>query len=318
MCIILKKSIAHVLFNAHKMLRSLEIDSLPFAQQQRLRFLESMVLWEGTIKRQRVCDVFGVNPNHVTRDIQIYKRQYPKNIEYYQSQRAYGPGEKFSPKMASGDPNEYLTLLYAYAESRSVAMLPVLGGEGLPVEVVAKPKRTIDQELLRGVVQATRQGKGIKVIYSSMASDRPAPRTLWPHSLVHTGLNWHVRAFDDQRKEFRNFAIQRITNLNVVDTQCSVSKEMDHEWHEKVLVEVIANPKLNAHQQEIVGREYGMTKRSDGRVWSEEIRQCLVGYFAVHYRLDLQEHKNALHTPLVFKDPLKVKPYLFGSDTSGD
>jgi predicted DNA-binding transcriptional regulator YafY len=276
-----------------------------------------MVLWEGAVQRQRVCDVFRVNPNHVTRDIQVYKKQYPKSLEYNPSVRAYEPGIMFEPRLASGDPTEYLALLHAYAESHSVAMLPVLGGDGQLVEALPAPKHSVDQNVLRAVVQATRHGKGLKVVYNSMQSDQPKPRTLWPHTLVHTGLHWHIRAYDDLRSTFRNFAIQRIAKIDVVVESGRVSVHEDAEWNEKVLIEVIPNPKLNTHQQGIVAKEYGMTENEHGWVWSEQIRRCLVGYFAVHYRLDLQPKGDPQFTPLVFKDYAAVRPHLFEGSTGG-
>lgn len=289
--------------------------SLPFAQQQRLRFIESIVLWEGAVQRQRVCDVFGVNPNHVTVDIKAYKKHYPKNLEYNPSVRAYEPGAQFTPRLASGDPAEYLTLLHAYAESHSIAMLPALGCDSQMVEILPTPKYSVDQAVLRGVVQATRHNKGLQVIYNSMKSDKPKPRTLWPHALVHTGLHWHIRAYDNLHNEFRNFAIQRIAKIEVVEQSSLVPATQDQDWHERVLIEVIPNPKLNKHQQGIVAKEHGMIKNRYGWVWSEKIRRCLVGYFAVHYRLDLLERDDPQHTPLVFKDHTKMQPYLFGTNT---
>lgn len=290
--------------------------SLPFAQQQRLRFIESIVLWEGAVQRQRVCDVFGVNPNHVTLDIKAYKKHYPKSLEYNPSVRAYEPGVQFAPKLASGDPAEYLALLHAYAETHSVAVLPVLGCDGQMVEALPTPSHSVNQAVLRGVVQATRHNKGIQVVYNSMRADKPRPRILWPHALVHTGLHWHIRAYDDLRNEFRNFAIQRIAKIEMVEQLSPVTVEQDRDWHEKVLVEVIPNPKLNEYQQGILAKEYGMTNKSCGWVWSEKIRRCLVGYFAVHFRLDLLENKDAQHTPLVFKDRDTMKQYLFGASTN--
>jgi hypothetical protein len=294
-----------------------DIQSLPFAQQQRLRFIESMVLWEGTVQRQRVCEVFGINPNHVTRDIQVYKQHYPKNLEYNPSVRAYEPGVHFTPRLASGDPGEYLTLLHAYAESQSVAILPVLGSDGHLVETIPKAKYAVDQQVLRCVVQATRRGRGIQVVYNSLRSDKPRSGKLWPHAFVHTGLHWHIRAYDDLRREFRNFAIQRIDKVDLIDDTCPVSVEEDSAWHESLLIEVIPNPMFNAHQQRIIAREYCMTKVDHGWVWSENVRQCLVGYFAVHYRLDLEAAEVPQSRPLVLKDREKVRPYLFGVDPNG-
>ncbi|WP_157739194.1 YafY family protein [Herbaspirillum sp. meg3] len=291
-----------------------EINSLPFAQQQRLRFIESMVLWEGSVQRQRVCEVFRVNPNHVTRDIQVYKKQYPKSLEYNPSLRAYEPGSKFSPHMASGDPSEYLALLYAYAESESVAMLPVLGTGGPLVDVLHAPPCKIDQYVLRTVVQAMQRGKGFTALYSSMSSDKPQTRTLWPHALLHTGIHWHVRAYDSKRDAFRNFAIQRIGKIEANDLSCPLGRDVDEEWHQQVIVEVIPNPQLNQHQQNVVANDYGMTRTSAGWVWTQQIRKCLVGYFLVHHRLDLQLSAWP-NNPLSLKDPTAIEPFLFGAES---
>ncbi|MCL1860135.1 MAG: WYL domain-containing protein [Proteobacteria bacterium] len=297
------------------------IESLTFAQQQRLRFIESMVLWEGVVQRQRVCDVFRVNPNHVTRDIQIYKRQFPKSLEYNPSARAYEPGAKFAPRLASGDPSEYLALLLAYAESQSVAMLPVLGGDRHLVEALPTPTNSVGQYVLRCVIKATRHGKALEVLYNSMSYDQPTRRTLWPHALVHVGFQWHIRAYDGLRNEFRNFAIQRIAEVNVSEQRSAVPSSEDGDWHGKLRVEIMPNPRLNPHQQGIVAKEYGMKKNPDGWVWSENIRRCLVGYFAVHYRLDqavrdrmsIDGDAHPQGIPVIPKDPDQLKPYLFGA-----
>jgi hypothetical protein len=287
--------------------------TLPFAQQQRLRFIESIVLWEGAVQRQRVCDVFHINPNHVTRDIQVYKKEFPKSLEYNPSVRAYEPGSRFEPRLASGDPAEYLTLLHAYAESHSVAMLPLLGGGARLVESIPTLKHAVDQHVLRGIVRAIRHAKGVDVIYNSMTSGMPVARTLWPHSLVHTGLHWHVRAFDGWRRAFRNFAIQRISALETTHTTSPVLAADDRDWHEKILVEVIPNPKLNDHQQSIVAKEYSMAMNDGQWGWSENVRKCLVGYFATHNRLDFQSNESAIRTPLKFKNLAKISPHLFRS-----
>lgn len=284
---------------------------LPFAQQQRLRFIESMVLWEGAVQRQRVCDVFRVNPNHVTRDIQIYKKWYPKSLEYNPSVRAYEAGAQFVPQLASGDSAEYLSLLHAYAESHSVAMLPVIGGAWQLIETLPSPKCTVDQHVLRSILQATRHSKGIQATYSSMSSDKPKSRILWPHALVHTGLHWHIRAYDSLASEFRNFAIQRISEVTLLEQEIPLSPDHDSLWRKRVKVEVIPNSRLNNHQQEIVAKEYGMTRKRQEWIWSAQIRQCLVGYFAFHYRLDVHEDKDPQCTPLVIKDRKMVESFLF-------
>ena len=84
------------------------VTDIPFAQQQRLRFIESVVLWEGAIQRQRVRDVFDISANHVSKDFLLYKERFPGNLEYDQSAKEYRASERFKPSLTSGKPDEYL------------------------------------------------------------------------------------------------------------------------------------------------------------------------------------------------------------------
>src|SRR5258708_258581 len=93
--------------------------SLPFAQQQRLYFIESLIQWEGSVRRQRVSDAFRVNANHISKDIAKYQELFPGNIQYSLNEKAYLPGKKFKPRLTSGDAAEYLSLLQAYADGGS-------------------------------------------------------------------------------------------------------------------------------------------------------------------------------------------------------
>jgi hypothetical protein len=292
------------------MVQSINWSEVPFAQQQRLRFIESALIWEGSIQRKRVCDVFKVNANHVTKDYHLYKSYFPKALEYNPSSRAYEPGIKFKPVLAKEDPAEYLALLLAYAHSESDSMLPVLGADALRVEIIPTPSVSLNSEILRLVLQATRHRKGLEITYQSMSSAKSKERIVWPQALIYTGTQWHVRAFDSTHEQFRNFAITRIAEAQPTSVIRDVRSDLDTAWHAFERAEVVPHPKLNEHQKAVVAHEYGMRRQAGQWIWTVDIRQCLVGYFAVNYRLDLPGD-NPLRDRIVLRNKKALSKYFF-------
>lgn len=291
------------------------LQKLPYAQAQRLHFIESMVMWEGSVQRQRVSDVFRVSPNHITRDIHLYLKEFPRNLEYDVTVRAYRPGEKFKPAIASGRPEEYLALLQAYTQSGSTAVLPALGSVGLSVNVLPGPPCSYDRDVLSGVIQAVRAGRGLKISYHSLGQEKPVRRAVWPHALVSTGDRWHIRAYDDLRREFRDFVLQRIGHAELVPIASPINADADEAWHLKETLQVIPNPKLTELHRKLVAREYGMKKDGNGWVWQEELRSCLIGYFAQRYRLDIRADTKPM-SRLALRDRERLKKYFFSQDVT--
>lgn len=266
-------------------------DAASFARQERLRFVESMVLWEGVVRRQRVSDVFGINVNHVTRDLRYYLDRYPGALDFKPDQRGYVAGAKFRPRFASDSPAEYLALLQAHADAETSALVPVLGAAEIPTAALPSPALGIDRAVLRTVVRAVHRRQGVSVTYLAMNADRPVSRRIWPHALINTGLRWYARVFDESSDEFRSLVLARMEACSVLIGQPPKEAAQDEDWHRTVDVHVVPHPELNAHQQAVVAREFGMTRGPKGWVWSVAVRRCLVGHFLRRYQLDAPDPK---------------------------
>lgn len=282
------------------------------AQRERFRFIESSLLWEGRLQRQRVSSAFGISLNHVTKVFRDYDQAYPDNLVYDQRRQSYTTGRRFKPHFASRDPGEYLALQLAYAESGSAVAAPALGAQVMPAVTVPSPPLGIPEAVLQQVVRAIARGEGIDVLYHSSTAAAPGRREIWPHSLVHTGIRWHVRAYDGKRKEFRNFALQRIDDPKPRAVTSPVEVKSDGDWMHFATVKVVPNPKLNAHQQQLVARDFGMSKATDGPAWVVKLRQCLVGYFVVKYGLD--PDRAAAKRRIVLADPDSLRAWLLPND----
>lgn len=295
------------------------INSLSFVQKQRLQFIEAMLLWDGSVQRGDVCKVFDVTPNHLTRDIKRYRTFCKDALEYDVESRAYRRGRKFKPLFASGSAEEYLSLLQAYSISNSTSVIPAMGHVA-NAESVTFPTGGVDPEVLRLMILALRNKAGVALTYQSFSEDNPAPRTLWPHTLVFNGERWHVRAFDDRRHAFRDFVLARCSAPKARPIASPVMATEDTQWHETELIQIIPATRLSDTQKAVVAREFGMTADAEGRwAWSAAIRKCLVGYLLYRYRLDRggsTEARPALgqHPYLALKNTALAKLYNFDSD----
>lgn len=258
---------------------------LKFPQQQRLLFVESMLLWEGGVQRQRVSDLFRVSKAQITRDLDDYNRSYPRNIEYDLSAKTYRPGLNFKPEIASGRSDEYLALLQAYSQYGSAVIIPALGS-GPSAEVMPSAQGLIDRTVLQRILAALRDSQGIQISYADWTDEKPVRRQLWPHTLVFNGHRWHVRAYDDRHRRFADFALARLSAVELTDAKAPGSVRDDVAWQAIETVEVIPGPGLSLHQQQWVAKEFGMKRQGSGWVWSVRLRQCLIGYFLHRYRLD--------------------------------
>jgi predicted DNA-binding transcriptional regulator YafY len=284
------------------------IDNVNYAQRQRLQFIESVAYWEGLVGRPRVSDVFNVSENHITRDFALYRKSFPGNLDYDVSARAYRPGKGFKPRVGSGSAEEYLSLLRAYLETRSVAVLPSIG-HGVDAICLPPPTAPLDKNVLREITRALHQNHGVKIRYQSLTSPEATVREIWPHALVFAGVRWHVRGYDTKRGDFIDFVLHRMLSAAAIDRPCPASVEDDFDWQEVIDVDITPVSTLNADQQAVIAKEYGMTLMNGKWVWRVVLKRCLVPYFLKWLRLDLPENKSY---PVTLVDPELSRLFRFG------
>lgn len=260
------------------------VDTLPYAQRQRLQFVESIAQWEGVVQRQRICEVFDVSANHVTRDLSLYRTLSPGNLEYDVSRRAYRPTAKFRPLFASGSADEYLALLKFNLEAQGQTGIPVLA-EGMPISGLPMPQGVVNATALRVLTHALREQTAAEVVYQSLRTPQPTARLIWPHHLVHVAGRWHVRAYDAKRERFADFVLARLTGARGSDQSRPLQATRDSDWEAELTVEVVPNPKLSPPQQAVIALEYGMAQVKHRWVWAAKMRRALVPYFLEHHHL---------------------------------
>ena len=285
-------------------------DDLGYAQRERLRFIEASLLWEGSIRRQQVSQVFNVSLNHVTKDLRRYEEAFPNNILFDHRRQLYVPGPRFKTHLTSRDPREYLALQLARAESGTNVVAPLLAGwDTVPTCTVPSPPNAVTESVLRAIVRAITESTAVDVHYHSSTGLAPAQRRLWPHALMHTGSRWNVRAWDRERERFVDFVLQRMEQPRSVAKPRPVDASEDIDWVQSVRLRVVPSPALNAHQRALVVRDFGMTPGKRGPAWEVELRRCLIRYFARQYGLDREPPAEGQR--IVLEDLEELRPLLF-------
>ena len=225
----------------------------------RYRLIEIIALWEGRLTTKHLCKSFGIGRQQASKDINQYLRDIaPDNLHYDSSLKGYVPTAHFQPKLTSGSADEYLHIL-----SRNQDISHSFEGLDLQLantELMPIPQRSIQPQLLRPIVQAAREGKRLEIAYISLSNPTIEERIIEPHTLVFTGLRWHVRAYCEKHRDFRDFVLSRFRGQPELLDKALVAAQQDQHWQHSVSIILKPDPRLSPEQRAIIAADYGMSR----------------------------------------------------------
>jgi predicted DNA-binding transcriptional regulator YafY len=239
------------------MKRKQSIEQVRWDLALRYRLIETIVWWEGRLTTGHLIQSFGISRQQASKDINTYINEHaPKNLTYDKYLKGYVPTKQFQPLFIDDSASAYLHLL-----NQNHERAPHI--EGLAVayahtEVLQVPDRSIRPEVLRPLLKACRLGLRLETEYVSLANPTPEIRLIAPHTLVYTGMRWHVRAYCEKNGEYRDFVLSRLRGEPEVLDTSEFSREADAGWN--TLVDVIIEPdqRLKPEQRSIIEVDYGM------------------------------------------------------------
>ena len=273
----------------------------------RYRYIETVVLWEGRLTTGHLCRTFGIGRQQASKDIRVYREEIaPGNLEYDKYEKGYRPGPGFTPRVTRGTADEYLHLV-----TRNEQLMGVFESLSLAignVEQLALPLRDVAPQVLRPLLQAARQQRRLEVDYVSLQHPDREGRIIVPHTLVFTGFRWHVRAWCEKNREFRDFVLSRFRGEAELLDESPHCADDDARWQLAVDLVIAPDPRLSATQKEVVARDYGMRA---GRL-RLRTRATLVSYLLRLLQLDPHVGQQApLAQQIVLENRDELEPYLF-------
>jgi predicted DNA-binding transcriptional regulator YafY len=274
----------------------------------RYRFIETLALWEGRLTTRHLCDTFGIGRQQASKDINNYIREVgPGNLEYDKFLKGYKPSAAFAPRVTLGLADEYLHLMARNNELMN--MFESLSLNVANVEVLSLPVRDVKPDVLRPIMQAARQQRRLDVDYVSLNHPDREGRIIVPHTLVYSGLRWHVRAWCEKNSGYRDFVLSRFRGIPEIMDESVHGAEGDTEWNTHVVVRIAPDPRLSREQREVVEMDYGMEKGA----LEIATRARLVPYVLqlLHIEPDALT-EDATAQQIVVENRTELAPWLFG------
>ncbi len=275
--------------------------------RQRFQYIELMAFYTGVVTRSDVARTFGISDAAATKDLKLYGQMAPDNLIYRHNVFGFVPAPSFDAVFTDLSPAAVLPLI---ADN-----LPSPGGPaehtlvyGVGVETLPLPSRLPDKQVLAQIIQAIRNHKKLLAGYHSLSDDDDQQqRIIEPHSLVNNGLRWHVRAYNEQSFDFRDFVLSRFVSASVLEDEAESSKLYDDDWMETVTLKLAPHSGMSERKQRNLMIDYGV---SDAFI-DVEVRRALLGYvlqrLAVDTTADHSLNPNAYQLILVNRD--EIEPY---------
>lgn len=251
------------------------LDSLSAAQRLRLSFIEFRLWFYGSVARKHVLERFEIATAAGTRDLMLYKQLAPNNASY--EHKLYCYQSSFKP-------------LFQHDSEKVLAALTqgmTATNAGMSSETIshAAPKRLHHPDLhtLATVTRAIYGQQALSLTYLSMRNGAEK-RVIAPHSLVDSGLRWHVRAFDRTKGHFRDLVLTRMEDvLHQPQDQSIAPQEMmeaDVQWNQHCTLTLIPHPSLP--HPEVTAKDFGM---QEGEL-KVHLRSAVVGYVLRQWQVD--------------------------------
>ena len=251
------------------------LSQISAAQRLRLSFIEFRLWFYGSVARKHVLERFEIATAAGTRDLMLYKQLAPDNVGYEHKLYHYQPS--FKP-LFQHDPDKVLMALTTGATTAE-------SGTSSDTLSYAAPKRLNQPDLdtLATVTRAIHNGQVLALTYLSMKKG-PSPRVIVPHSLVDSGLRWHVRAFDRTKGHFRDLVLTRMENVRLATDGPPPSPQekitADAQWNRTFTLTLIPHP--SRPHPEVIAKDFGM---QDGKL-HVSLRGAVAGYVMRQWQVD--------------------------------
>lgn len=289
------------------MSKGIDLGKIRWDLAMRYRLIETIALWEGRLTTQHLVQGFGISRQQASKDINSYIKDYaPRNLTYDASLKGYTPTRQFQPRFIDASASAYLHML-----NQSRERAPHIAGlerSYAGTEVLEVPDRSVRPEVLRPLLRACREGLRLETEYASFKTPWSETRVIAPHTLVFTGLRWHVRAYCEKNRAWRDFVLSRFRGTPELLDASPQGSAYDPGWN--TLVDVILAPdaRLEPEQRAIIEIDYAM---QDGRLVLPT-RGALAQYVLRRYGLDpTKSDPNPAAQQLQVTNLEQLRPWLY-------
>ena len=218
-----------------------------FTIQQRIRWLEDRLYWIGDLNRADLASKFAMSLQQASADIALYRKLAPSNITYDVNNKNYVRSDPFAPVFTKSWSD------WLVGNERDELAL-----RSLPMERVTALHRSVPDVIISAVARAYRHRTPLRIQYQAMTSPAPEELMICPHTVIDTGRQWHIRAWDSRRLQFADLVPSRILQVQSDPSVEWVPQEADNEWNTFVSIVLTPAPGLKKSQRLTVEKDFLM------------------------------------------------------------
>ena len=258
------------------------------ATRQRLQYIEVMAYYTGVVSRSDLTRTFGISDAAATKTLKQYNDLVPDNLVYQHTDFGFAPTDKFQELFADLSPASVLPII-AGNLATTAATLEECPVYGIPVDNLPQPLRLPEKHIVANIVRAIKHQQKAEIRYSSLTDSKSEEsRIIEPHALVNSGLRWHVRAYNEQTYDFRDFVLSRIVEASRLTIAAESNAMYDDDWTELATLRLAPHPNLSQPQQQSLLLDYG----ADNGVIQLDVRRALAGYVLQKLSVDTTEQQS--------------------------
>ena len=245
------------------------------AQQERLAYIDFRLYFMGEVGRPDLVTRFGIAPAGATRDLALYRKLVPANLEFDSSSKTYRIGANFVPLFEHQPQRVFSAISFGFGDGVGVGSQTLLPCE--TTAVLNNPCMSVVAPMCRAI----NLKRPVAIRYTSLSTGE-SDRVIVPFALVNSGLLWHIRAFDRKTSEFRDFVITRIDSPVLLEEESALHErpENDIQWTRIVELELVPHP--SQPRPEVVARDFDMR---NGTVVIK-LRAAVAGYLLRCWAVD--------------------------------
>lgn len=263
--------------------------------QERLRAVETLLLWEGWVSRGRLLELFSVHATVASNTLSEYRQRFPNACQPELGNKGYLATPSIQPELTSGEFVEYERLIGAKAGIEI--------GPGVAFASADAMSPTFDHRIFSRIHMAIARAGALSIEYRSMRNPKRHRRLIRPHALIQAGPRWHVRAFCADTETYRDFNVGRISRAITAAEAALPGGEGDQEWNATVKIELVPHVDLSPDQALVVRQEY----MGGAAVLAFNVRISMAKYVIQAYRAAMDHKREGVPEHLLMVlDPEKL------------
>lgn len=269
--------------------------------------IELIAYWQGKVNTTHLINHFSLSRKQAGDYLRAYQEQYPKHLIYSQSSKGFLPSENFQYQYIDGDVSQYLEWL---STASALSIEYANKQDTLTYTSLRLPSRQVTPQVMRGLVNAINKKRRIEVDYVSLTNPNGEGRIIQPHVFVKTGLRWHLRAYDEKHRAFRDFVLSRFRGVPELIGKATHHAENDEGWNTFVTLILAPDQRLTHAQKSVLEHDYQM----ESSQLIIETRAALAQYLLQEMQVNFKFlDKSPEAQQLVLVNENDIKRWLFSS-----